>query len=65
MSKDQLMQVLQYLVIVLFLSAGLLPLARGRQSWAPRARWGAIAIFTIAVLYALFLTLRWVLGRGS
>jgi len=65
MSKDQLMQVLQYLVIVLFLSAGLLPLARGRQSWAQRARWGAIAIFTIAVLYALFLTLRWVLGRGS
>jgi hypothetical protein len=64
MSEDQLMQVLQYLAIVLFLSAGVLPLARGRQSWARRARWGAIAVFSIAVLFALFLTLRWALDRG-
>ena len=64
MSEDQLMQVLQYLAIVLFLGAFALPLARGRQSWARWARWGAVAIFSIAVLYALFLTLRWVLGRG-
>jgi hypothetical protein len=63
-SKDQLMLALQYLAILLFLSAGVLPLARGRYPLAKWARWGAIAIFSSAVVFALFLVLRWALGRN-
>jgi hypothetical protein len=62
MSDDRLMWFLQYLVILLFLSAGLLPLVRGRQPWAKWARWGAIAAFCATLAYALFLVLRWALG---
>src|SRR5882724_10940524 len=61
MSDDRLILVLQYLAILLFLSAGALPLAHGRHAWAKWARWGSIAIFTIAVLYAVVLVLRWTL----
>jgi hypothetical protein len=64
MSDDQLMLALQYLVILLFVSAGVLPLARGRYLWAKWARWGAIAIFSSAVVFALFLVLKWALGRN-
>lgn len=62
MSDDQLMRALQYLTILLFLSAGVLPLARGRQPWAKWARWGAIAVFCAAFAYALLLVLRWALS---
>lgn len=62
MSDDQLMRVLQYLAILLFLSAGVLPLARGRRPWAKWARWGSIAVFSVALLYALILVLRWALA---
>jgi hypothetical protein len=61
---DRPLQVLLYLTILLFVSAGILPLARSQYSWAKWARWGAIGVFSIAVLYALVLALRWALNRG-
>ena len=64
MSGDRLLQVLLYLTVILFVGAGVLPLARRPNPWAKWARWGAIGLFSIAVTYALFLTLRWGLNRG-
>ena len=64
MSGDRLLQVLLYLSILLFVSAGVLPLARNRYPWAKWSRWGAIAAFSIAVVYALVLTLRWGFDRN-
>ena len=64
MSDDRLIRILTYLAILLFVSAGVLPLARGRYPWAKWARWGAIGIFSIAVVYALVLTIGWGLNRG-
>ena len=52
------------MTILLFVSAGVLPLARSQYPWAKWARWGAIGVFSVAVLYALVLTLRWALNRG-
>jgi hypothetical protein len=63
-SGDRLLQVLLYLTILLFVSAGMLPLARSRYPLAKWSRWGAIAIFSAAVIYALILTLRWGLNRN-
>jgi hypothetical protein len=63
-SGDRLLQVLLYLTILLFVSAGVLPLARSRDPVAKWARWGAIGIFSLAVIYALILTLRWGLNRN-
>ena len=63
MSGDRLLQVLLYLTILLFVSAGMLPLARSRYPLAKWSRWGAIVIFSAAVIYALVLTLRWALNR--
>jgi hypothetical protein len=62
-SGDRLLQVLLYLTILLFVSAGMLPLARSRYPLAKWARWGAIVVFSAAVIYALILTLRWGLNR--
>jgi hypothetical protein len=53
-----------YLTILLFVSAGVLPLARGRYRLGKYARWGAIAVFSAAVVFAIVLTVRWVLNRG-
>jgi hypothetical protein len=64
MSDDRLILILQYLAILLFLSAGVLPLARGRHPWAKWGRWGSIAIFSIAVLFAVILVLRWTLEQN-
>jgi len=61
---DRPLQILLYLTILLFVSAGLLPLARSRYPVAKWARWGAIAVFAAAVVYALALTFGWALGRG-
>ena len=63
MPEDHVPQVLLYLTILLFVSAGVLPLARSRYPWAKWARWGAIGVFSIAALYALVLTVRWALIR--
>jgi hypothetical protein len=59
-SDDRLIQILQYLAILLFVSAGVLPLARSRYSWGKWAKWGSIAIFGVAFLYP-----RGALGTGS
>ena len=64
MSGDRLLQALLYLTILLFVSAGVLPLARSRYPFAKWVRWGAIGIFSVAVIYALILTLRWGLNRN-
>jgi hypothetical protein len=61
-SGDRLLQVLLYLTILLFVGSGVLRLARSRYPWAKWARWGAIAVFSAAVLYAIVLTLRWALN---
>jgi hypothetical protein len=62
LSDDRLIQFLQYLAILLFVGGGVLPLARSRHPWAKWARWGSIAILSLAVLYAVALTIRWALG---
>ena len=64
MSGDRLLQVLLYLTILLFVSAGMLPLARSRYPLAKWSRWAAIVVFSAAVIYALILTLRWGLNRN-
>ena len=50
------MQVLQALAVLLFVSVGVLSLGRARYAWVKWARWGAIAVFAAAVVYALALT---------
>jgi len=61
---DRLIRILTYLATLLFVSAGVLPLARGRYPKVKWARWGAIGFFSIAVVYALALTIGWGLNRG-
>ena len=61
LSNDRLLQVLLYLAILLFVSAGVLPRGRSGYRWVRWARWGAIVIFSIAIVYALVLVLRWAL----
>ena len=65
MPDDRLMQILQTFAILLFVSAGALSSGRARYAWAKWAKWGALLIFAIAVVYALALTLRWTFGRAS
>jgi hypothetical protein len=57
------MQVLQALAVLLFVSVGALSFGRARHAWVKWARWGSIVIFSVAVVYALILTLRWALIR--
>ena len=64
MSGDRLLQVLLLLTILLVVSAGVLPLGRSRYPLTKWARWGAIGVFSDAVVYALILTLRWGLNRN-
>ena len=63
LSDDRLMHVLQALAVLLFVSVGALSLGRARYAWVKWARWGSIAIFSVAVMFALILTLRWALIR--
>jgi hypothetical protein len=63
-SGGRLLQFLLLLTILLFVSAGMLPLARSRYPLAKWSRWGAIVVFSAAVIYALILTLRWGLNRN-
>jgi hypothetical protein len=62
MSDGRALGVLQYLAILLFVSAGLLPLARSQYRWAKWAKWGAIVVFAIAFIYALALVALWAFG---
>ena len=64
-SDDRLMQILQTLAVLLFLSVGALSLGRARYVWMKWARWSAIVIFSAAVVYALILTLRWALNPAT
>jgi len=61
-SDDRLMQILQTLAVLLFVSVGALALGRARPAWVKWAKWGSIAIFSAAVVYALVQTLRWALN---
>ncbi len=65
LSDDRLMQILQTLAVLLFVSVGALALGRARPAWVKWARWGAIVIFSAAVVYALILTLRWALDQAA
>ena len=57
-------RLLLYLTILLFVSAGVLPLARSRYPLAKWSKRGAIVIFSAAFIYALILALRWGLDRN-
>jgi hypothetical protein len=61
-SDERLMQILVSLAVLLFVSTGMLSLARARYPWAKWAKWTALAIFSIAVFYALGMTVRWASG---
>jgi hypothetical protein len=63
LSDDRLMQILQALAVLLFVSVGGLSLGRARYGWVKWARWASIAIFSVAVAFALILTWRWAFGR--
>ena len=62
---DRLMQIFQALAVLLFVSVGALSLGRARYAWVKWARSGSIAIFFVAVMFALILALRWALIRAS
>jgi hypothetical protein len=64
LSDDRLMQILQALAVLLFVSVGALSFGRARGPWARWARRGAVVIFALAFLYAAGITLRWAL-RGA
>jgi hypothetical protein len=64
-SDDRLIQLLQYLAILLFVSAGALPLARSRYPLAKWAKWGSVAIFSGAFVYAVVLVVRWGMGASQ
>ena len=48
LSDDPLLQILQSLAVLLFVSVGALALGRARNVWMKWARWGAVAVFSIA-----------------
>jgi hypothetical protein len=62
LSDDRLMQILQALAVLLFVSVGALSLGRARYAWVKWARWGSIVMFSVAALFALILTMRWALN---
>jgi hypothetical protein len=63
-SDDRVMRILTSLAILLFVSIAVLPLSRSRYPWAKWTRWGAVAIFSIAVLYAVGMSVRWLLAEN-
>ena len=63
LSDNRLMQILQALAVLSFVSVGALSLGRARYAWVKWARWGSIVIFSVAVVYVLVLTVRWALIR--
>ena len=65
MYDDRLMQILQTLAVLLFVSVGALVLGRAGPAWVKWAKWGSIVIFATAVMYALVLTLRWALSPAT
>jgi hypothetical protein len=63
LSDDRLMQILQALAVLLFVSVAALSLGRARYSWVKWARRGSIVIISLAVRFALVLTVRWAFDR--
>jgi hypothetical protein len=59
-SGDQLIRILAGVAVLLFVGRGVL--LRGRYAWEKWVKWGAIAAFSAAFLYALGVTLLWALG---
>jgi len=59
---DRLVQILQILAILLFVSVGALPLGHTRSVWTKWAKWGSIVVFSVAALSALILIMRWALN---
>src|SRR5438132_2101916 len=55
LSDDRLMQILQALAVLLFVSGGALASGRAGPAWVKWAKWGTIVIFATAVMYALVL----------
>jgi hypothetical protein len=64
LSGDRLIQILAGVAVLLFVSRGVLPRGRGRNAWAKCAKWGAIAVFSAALCYALVRTLLWALAAS-
>jgi hypothetical protein len=64
LSDDRLLQILQSLAVLLFVSVGALALGRARNAWVKWAKRGAVAVFSLAFLYAVMITIRWALGDG-
>jgi hypothetical protein len=56
---DRLVQFLALLAVLLFVGRAGLRRGSGRGSWGRWAKWGAIAAFSAAFLYALGATLWW------
>jgi hypothetical protein len=65
LSDDRLLQILQTLAVLLFVSVGALSLGRAQNAWVKWARRGAVAAFSIAFVYAVVMTIRWALGAGA
>ena len=65
MPDDRLMQILQTLAVLLFVSVGALAVGRARYAWMKWARWSSIVTFLAAVVYALIMTLRWAINQAG
>jgi hypothetical protein len=64
LSGDRLIRILAGIAVLLFVGRAVLARERRRRPWARWAKWGAIAAFSAAFLYALGMTLLWVLGAA-
>jgi hypothetical protein len=64
LSDDRLIRILAGIAVLLFVGRALLPPGRRRHAWAKWAKWGAIAVFSAAFLYALGLALLWALDAS-
>jgi hypothetical protein len=62
LSGDRLIRLLAAIAVLLFVGRALLRRWRHGHVLAKWARWGAIAAFSAASLYALGASLRWALG---
>jgi len=63
-SSDQLIRLLAGLAVLLFVGRFVLARGRRRDAWAKWTKWGAIAAFSAALLYALGLTFLWAFGAS-
>jgi hypothetical protein len=64
LSGDQLIRILAGTAVLLFVGPAVLAAGRGRYARAKWAKWGAVAAFSAAFIYALSLTLLWAFGAS-